>query len=282
MTGFVLSPDRRDQLSELLSDEERLKTQYPTVADYFSMVPNLPGTGDADADRAFDIRFLHFMTGGESDNPYWEIVAPLVNAGPADRHGRREINGGRAKGSARLAYAQMALQSAYAYAVPSSETIDWIAASCAGRGVVELGAGRGYWAHQLARRGVDVLAFDVEPPNTTRNVSFPNSAGQRSVWHPVGKLDDFTQIHRTGEVADRVLLLCWPPGWGSPMADDAVAALRDAGGDSLIYVGEPQGGKTANDDFFRRLSNEWRLVEEDPGFVSWWNLNDCAQFWTLR
>jgi len=163
MTGLTLSPDRRDQLAALLGDEDRFRAEYPKVADYLATSPTLPGTGDAEVDRTFDIRFLHFMTGGESENPYWDIVGPFVGTGPAERNRRREVNGGRSNGSARFAYAQMALQASYAYAIPAPETLRWIADTCDGRGLLELGAGRGYWAHQLSRRNVDVLAFIRAP-----------------------------------------------------------------------------------------------------------------------
>ena len=34
---------------------------------------------------------------------------------------------------------------------------------CAPGGIVEIGAGLGYWAHQLSSRGVDVVAYDIAP-----------------------------------------------------------------------------------------------------------------------
>lgn len=48
----------------------------------------------------------------------------------------------------------------YAYAVPSAEALDVIAQESGGR-VVEVGAGTGYWAWLLSRRGVDVVAVDT-------------------------------------------------------------------------------------------------------------------------
>lgn len=50
----------------------------------------------------------------------------------------------------------------YGFAVPSDEALTAIE-RCSPRGVVELGAGTGYWAFLLQQRGVDVVAFDVEP-----------------------------------------------------------------------------------------------------------------------
>jgi hypothetical protein len=146
----------------------------------------LSGTSNAEADAAFDLRFVHYMTGGDSvsGNPYWDVVAPSVEVSGQ----RRVVNGGSENGSVRLGFVQTILQSAYAYAIPSPETLEWVRMFCAGRTVLELGAGRGYWAKQLADGNTKVQAFDSEPPDTTANASFPGADGQRDVWFPVGGL----------------------------------------------------------------------------------------------
>jgi hypothetical protein len=78
---------------------------------------------------------------------------------------------------------------------------------------------------------------------------------------------------------DSVLLLCWPPGWGDPMASKALEMFEARGGRQLIYVGEPKGGKTGDDAFFDRLHGRWSLESQDEQHVSWWNLNDVVQGW---
>lgn len=35
-----------------------------------------------------------------------------------------------------------------------------------------------------------------------------------------------------------MLFLCWPPGWGDPMASEALELFEARGGRRLIYVGE--------------------------------------------
>ncbi|WP_216897357.1 hypothetical protein [Nocardia alni] len=269
MVDLILTAGRREQLAALLDDAQRLKAEYPSVAEYLDAAPILPGTGDDRADAAFDLRFVHYLTSDESANPYWDIVAPSVSA----VQGRRRVDGGRSRGSARLGFAQTILQTTFAYAVPAPDTIAWIADRCAGHRVVEIGAGRGYWAAQLARAGVRIEAYDSQPPDATTNLSFPSAAGRRDVWHPV---DDHTAYTTS---ADDVLFLCWPPGWEDPMASTALAEFE---GDRLIYIGEPKGGKTADDAFFDALSADWTLESEDPRSVAWWNLADTAQAWVRR
>ncbi|MFF0452093.1 hypothetical protein [Nocardia africana] len=278
MADLALTADRREELAGLLGDEQRLRSEYPKVAEYLDTAPMLPGTGDDRADAAFDLRFVHYMTGGPSisANPYWDIVGPSVS----EHEGRRVVNGGRPQGSARLGFAQTILQATYAYAIPSPETISWVRRFCDGRPIVELGAGRGYWAAQLADAGVNVAAYDSEPPDRTENPSFVRATGQADVWLSVGDLDQFA-AREVGR-ADEVLFLCWPPGWGNAMASDALAAFEANGGQRLVYIGEPKGGKTGNDGFFDTLNSRWELESEDSEFVSWWNLSDLAQGWVRR
>jgi hypothetical protein len=278
MVELALTAQRRSELAALLEDKQRLETEYPRVAEYLNTGPMLPGTGDDQADAAFDIRFLHYMTGGisASANPYWDIVAPTVH----EYGGRRVVNGGRPDGSARLAFAQTILQATYAYAIPSPQTIGWMSSFCAGLPIVELGAGRGYWAAQLSGAGLVVDAYDLQPPDRAQNPSFLPAAGQTRMWHQVGGLHEFTE--RLGDRSGFVLFLCWPPGWGNTMASDALAKFEEAGGGRVIYVGEPKGGMAGSDAFFDALSARWKLESVDSQHVAWWNLADVAQGWVRR
>lgn len=276
MAELALTAERRSELLALLDDEERLRAEFPKVSNYLEMAPTLPGTGNLQVDAAFDLRFTHYVTGGRavSANPYWDIVAPFVN----EHEGRHVVNGGNPEGSARFAYAQMLLQEIYAYAIPSPQAVDWVSSFCAGRQLVELGAGRGYWAEQLATGGVNVAAYDFEPPDKVENASFSRAAGHSDVvWHHVGDLEEF-EASKEG-YGDAVLFLCWPPGWGNTMASEVLRAFEEAGGTRLIFIGQPKGGMTGDDAFFDALSAGWRLESEDLGFVSWWNLLDVAQGW---
>jgi hypothetical protein len=272
-----LSAARREELVRLLDDPERLKTEYPLLARYMDAAPYLAGTGNDEVDAAFELRFLHFMSAVEgSKDPYWSIVGPLVS----EVDGRRVLNGGNPSGSVRLAYAQTVLQDAFAYAVTSPESIQWIHERAQGKKILEAGAGRGYWASRLAYAGMEVHAFDVEPPNTTGNLSFTSTGKQPEVWHQVQRASRLSEVSVDNH--ETVLLLCWPPGWEDPMSSEVLQEFEQSGGQSVIYLGEPKGGKTGNAQFFSALSANWHLESVDPGYVSWWNLNDRAEFWTRK
>ena len=274
VTDLVLSLDRRRELIDLLGDDDRLRVSFPKVNEYLEMAPQLAGTGNLQVDAAFELRFVHYMTcsRAESANPYWDIVSPLLS----DHDGRRVLDGGKSDGSPRLAFAQMLLQGVYAYALPSPETLEWVSAFCGGRKVVELGAGRGYWAAQMARSGINIDAYDIEPPDAAENISFPRVAGQTATWYPV------RDIGGVDMGADQVLFLCWPPGWGNTMASEALTQFEKAGGRRLIFIGQPRGGMTGDDAFFDALTDRWEMVDEDNRYVAWWNLTDVAQGWIRR
>ena len=50
----------------------------------------------------------------------------------------------------------------YAYGIPTTEALDAVAAA-APSGIVEVGAGTGYWARLLHDRGVEVVALRPPP-----------------------------------------------------------------------------------------------------------------------
>ena len=129
----------------------------------------------------------------------------------------------------------------YAWAVPTDAALDLLARYGP---LVECGAGTGYWAALLGDRGVDVLAFDAQPPpcgqarfSEVRIGESPSVAGR----HP-----------------DRSLLMCWPP-YGDDVA--SYATLRAYRGTTICYIGEAADGATGSVRFHRELALNWRPVE---------------------
>ena len=131
----------------------------------------------------------------------------------------------------------------YGFAVPTDAALDAIVA-CSPRGVLELGAGTGHWAALLARRGVDVVAYDVAPPPSPANLWF---AGVQP-WHHVHPGDERV----VEECAERSLLLVWPTR-NETWASDAVDRYHAAGGHHVVFVGEGPGGRTGDSGFHARL-----------------------------
>ena len=70
------------------------------------------------------------------------------------------------------------------FAMPNDTALAAIGA-CAP--LIECGAGTGYWSSLLQSRGVDVLAYDSEPPSDSHNNGFFHSTYTRVIRsHPIG------------------------------------------------------------------------------------------------
>lgn len=160
----------------------------------------------------------------------------------------------------------------YAWAIANPRALDWMTEQLDGRGVIEVGAGLGYWAWQLRQRGVDVLASDRFPSSVGGNYYF---TAERRVWHPI--------VHAHGptiaaQYPDRALFVCWPPyGTNAEMATDSLLAYRAWRGDCLIYCGEGWGGCNAPDEFWEVLHEDWEETGYGP-LVSWGGIHDFLAF----
>lgn len=152
-------------------------------------------------------------------------------------------------------------QMRYAFAIPSPEAIEAIAAM---EPIVEIGAGTGYWAHELKRAGAIVMPFDIAPPNGGPNPE--NKWPFGPAWTNVleGSPESLASDLYSPYWADWTLLLCWPY-----MDAMAFRALRVFQGRRVVYVGEGHGGCTASDKFFDLLNRKWeqRAHDNDPAMA---------------
>ena len=137
------------------------------------------------------------------------------------------------------------------------DALDHLAASTVEGGVVEVGAGTGYLAALLAGRGVDVVAADLgrEFSSEIANAYHSRTGAFFDVLHDGPEL--------AARFPQRTLLLAWPPHL-DPMAVRALQEFTAAGGVRLAYVGEPDGGCTADDAFHETLSTQWVETSRVP------------------
>jgi hypothetical protein len=158
----------------------------------------------------------------------------------------------------------------YSWAVPTPEALELIASYAP---IVEIGAGSGYWASILRDMGVKIRAYDRHP-----------LSGQvENHWHMYGNPTPWTNVakggpSKAGRYADHALFLCWPPM--SSMAHDSFKNYMEAGGETLIYVGEGMGGCTA-DDNFHILTEEWH-VEKTVNIPQWAGIHDYLSVYKRR
>ena len=160
----------------------------------------------------------------------------------------------------------------YAFAVPDAVAVQALVQFArlpgddrVGRGIVEIGAGSGYWARLLADRGADVLAYDNRSWRTF-GLWGCDARPWSARWFPVQRGD-----HRQAAVhAGRVLFLCWPPPahdrfGGGDAAMRALAGYLDAGGRRVAYLGfEGDDALLSGDADFHRLLGHGRCRQRVP------------------
>jgi len=135
----------------------------------------------------------------------------------------------------------------YSWSAPTQPALDLIK-SFSPDGVVEIGAGTGYWASLLRAMGVDVVAVDASPVELGKNRHHRESKS----WTRVRR--GYATV--AGLYPKRTLMLCWPPH-NRPMSHLALKHFR---GERLIYIGQPRGGLTGTDAFHQALADDWTLV----------------------
>lgn len=206
------------------------------------------------------------MQWGWTDNPLWEIVQwmPCRSDGHTatlypDGYGMA-LNGEWMSKIHKLGITRTALCRTYAFSIMSPSDIEWLSKIVGVSSVVEINAGRGYWAWQLEQIGVNVAAYDPHVPGED-NEYFRNAG-------------TFTTVTRRDHTAvelhpDRVMLTVWP----DYDADYAARALELYRGDVVVYAGEGPGGCTADDEFHTILERDWEWLSSSPGHVTWWGVN---------
>jgi hypothetical protein len=152
----------------------------------------------------------------------------------------------------------------YAWAIPTKAALDVLEQLAP---IVEVGAGGGYWAMLLRGRGVDVVAYDARPGPVASATEFVDHT--RRSWSEVLEGD----AAAAGDHPDRTLFLCWPP-YDDNMGHHALKAYLDAGGKTLVHVGEDYGC-TANEAFFTLLDERMREDEGlQRGIPQWPGVHD--------
>jgi len=198
-----------------------------------------------------------------TENPYWEIIRqlPLDDIGTGFPWRTRPEPSTHvfvdAPEGVRYFADRFALCGTYSWSIPSPGDIAWIKGILDGRGMVEPGAGGGYWAWQMGQAGIDAVAY--EPHEVADNKFI------RREWATLLREDHATPAHHP----DRALFLCWP-SYAEPWAAQALASYS---GDLLIYAGEGEGGCCADDEFFRMLGTEWEEAGASAKHISYWGIH---------
>jgi hypothetical protein len=143
---------------------------------------------------------------------------------------------------------RLQLQNHYAFAVPNEEAI---AALVELSPIVEIGAGRGYWGWEVRQRGGEIECYDLHPGGA-------ETVGGRSAR--IESTRTYTTVRKgpgtvAGDYPDRTLMLCWPDDYNQEKgwSDRAVETYLEAGGETVVFVGEGRHGCTGSNRLFDLL-----------------------------
>lgn len=150
------------------------------------------------------------------------------------------------------------------WAVPSQPVITQLCKWIGENNVLEVGCGKGLWTYLLRLEGVNVTVTDT-----------------KSQEAETGFVDDIEECEAK-DATERhpecnVLFLCWPP-YDRAMAAEALESFK---GDRVIYIGEGNGGCTADDSFHAMLEEQF----EDDDVIEipqWWGIHDCCMLYKRK
>jgi len=244
------------------------KHLLPDRIPWYSDVQKLSPLASSDHDQ---------HTFGGATNPLWDIIRwmPAVDGDCwCTRHPKIGRSWIELRTDAYQRYVESGVErfavcTEYAFSIISPGDVAWISQLVRGRPVVELGAGRGYWAWQLQQAGVTVHAYE------------PCRPGDDNTYFTFG--EQFTNVVKRDHTAvddhpDAALLMVWP-GYGAPWAADALKRYR---GDMVIYAGEGEGGCTADDEFYEVLKRDWEWLATSDKHVTWWGIHDHLQAYVRK
>ena len=193
---------------------------------------------------------------------------------------------------------------AICFAVPSDGALATLAEHAP---LIEVGAGTGYWSAVLQQRGVDILAFDSEPPSTGMSNNFFYDFSFTDVQKGSGT----TLFKEHPELAKRALVLVWPNNpdhednpevvlkqdreAATPIWDaDCLEAYMAAGGTKVIYVGEresqirlvdsagPRDSGITGSRRFQSMLQKHFTLERQVEVLNWFTNVDDLTVWVLK
>jgi hypothetical protein len=200
---------------------------------------------------------------GTIENPYWDALKDLVESDTMRGNpvvGEFRTDRSVAESMARFPNRQQLVRK-YCWTIPDPDTVTFVAENARG-GLVDPIAGTGYWAYLLAQLGLDVVSYDLNPGKELHN----------NGWHGTDLYAEVAEMDCAQAAAlhpDRTLFLSWPPH-GS---DVGTRTLLGYQGTRVIYIGEPKGGGTGDDEMHRLLGSEWTEVGSRQPVV-WWGAKD--------
>ena len=136
----------------------------------------------------------------------------------------------------------------FGFLLLNEKLLDMLSQEFEGDKIIEVGAGTGWLSYNLQQRGLNVIPVDAELSD--------NHYGFKKLYTDIveDKAEDFILNNKYDTI-----LMSWPD-YSSDFAHKILDRMPK--NKTLIYIGEGEGGCTANDDFFELLNSKCTLLED--------------------
>ena len=155
-------------------------------------------------------------------------------------------------------------RSRFSYAVPTKEAIYKIISFANGGTILEVGAGRGLWAHLINLTTGAKTCIPTDSCANEFNEFIAVKGGTN--WCGITVIPGLDAV-KSNRGAN-VLMSIWPY-----MDEWSGEALVEFQGNKFIFVGEHEGGCTGGDNMFEELDKNWELIES-VGIPQWDDMHD--------
>lgn len=137
----------------------------------------------------------------------------------------------------------------FGFVLLNEELLDKTANFLKNKSVCEIGAGTGWLSYNLQQRGIDITPVDYKPCNDS-DFGFKKLHTEVLISNGVDYLENNSPD---------VVILSWPD-YDTSFASDILNVLKK--GQTLIYIGEHEGGCTGDDYFFELLNDKTKINED--------------------
>jgi hypothetical protein len=136
--------------------------------------------------------------------------------------------------------------------------------------IVSVGSGHAYTEFIAKQQDVDIIATDICPSKENKWCK-----GEK-LFMPVEQISAKKAIQK---YPGRNVFLAWPP-YDKPMGYEVAKAMKPER--ILIYIGESEGGCTADDKFYQYIAKSFNEIKTDVDIERWWGLHDYVQIYQKK
>lgn len=154
----------------------------------------------------------------------------------------------------------------FGFVLLSEQLLNQVSEFLENKTVCEIGAGTGWLSYNLQKKGIDITPVDYKPIQDS-DFAFKKLHTDILVANGIDYLEN---------TLSDVVILSWPD-YDTSFASQVLKSLKK--GQTLIYIGEGDGGCTGDDEFFSLIETKTKLNKNvteslQKSSLSWTGIHD--------